>query len=83
MVLTARVGALMADATWCDADCSGVVSNLAGSAPTYTDGKPDEMYQTIKCFSYPHDVCIDDEENLYIAQWNSDKVYPYKLTPVV
>jgi len=60
-----------------------VVSNLAGSAPNYTNGKPDEMYQTIKCFSYPHDVCIDDEENLYIAQWNSDKVYPYKLTPVV
>ena len=60
-----------------------VVSNLAGSEPTYANGKLDEMYQTIKCFSYPHDVCIDDEENLYIAQWNSDKVYPYKLTPVI
>jgi len=60
-----------------------VVSNLAGSEPTYTNGKPDEMYQTIKCFQYPHDVCIDDEENLYIAQWNSGKVYPYKLEPVV
>lgn len=60
-----------------------VVSNLGGSAPTYADGKLQEMYQTIKYFDYPHDVCVDDEENLYIAQWNSGKVYPYKLSPVV
>lgn len=60
-----------------------VVSNLGGSAPNYVDGKLDEMSQTIKCFSYPHDVCIDDEGNLYVAQWNSGKVYPYKLSPVI
>ena len=60
-----------------------VVSNLGGSEPKYADGKLDEMYQTIKYFDYPHDVCVDDEENLYIAQWNSGKVYPYKLSPVV
>ena len=29
------------------------------------------MYQTIKVFIYPHDVCIDDDENMYVAQWNS------------
>jgi peptidylamidoglycolate lyase len=60
-----------------------VVSNLGGSSPNYAEGKLDEMYQTIKCFDYPHDVCVDDEENLYIAQWNSGKVYPYKLSPVI
>ncbi len=59
-----------------------VVSNLGGSTPNYTGGKLDEMYQTIKCFDYPHDVCIDDEENMYVAQWNSGKVYPYKLSPI-
>lgn len=59
------------------------ISNLGGSAPTYADGKLQEMYQTTKYFDYPHDVCVDDEENLYIAQWNSGKVYPYKLSPVV
>src|SRR5678816_476958 len=32
-----------------------VVSNLGGSEPAYSNGKPDEMYQTIKCFQYPHD----------------------------
>jgi hypothetical protein len=56
-----------------------VVSNLAGSEPTYTGNTPDEMYQTVKAFKYPHDVCVDDEENLYVAQWNSGKCYPYKL----
>ncbi len=60
-----------------------VVSNLAGSEPAYINGTPDEMYQTIKAFQYPHDVCIDDEENMYVAQWNSGKTYPYKLEPVV
>ncbi len=59
-----------------------VVSNLGGSEPQYVDEKLGEMYQTIKYFQYPHDVCVDDEENLYIAQWNSDRVYPYKLSPV-
>ena len=56
-----------------------VVSNPGGSLPTYKGDVPDEMYQTIKAFQYPHDVCIDDEENLYVAQWNSGKTYPYKL----
>lgn len=60
-----------------------VVSNLGGSEPTYEDGKLKEMYQTVKAFSYPHDVCIDDEQNLYVAQWNSGKVYPYKLSLIV
>ncbi len=59
-----------------------VISNIGGNLPTYNNGVPDEMYQTIKVFQYPHDVCIDDEENLYVAQWNSGKVYPYKLSPV-
>ena len=56
-----------------------VVSNLAGSTPSYTHGQCDEMYQTLRVFMYPHDVCVDDEENLYVAQWNSGHVYPYKL----
>jgi hypothetical protein len=60
-----------------------VVSNLAGSEPSYENEVLGEMYQTVRAFQYPHDVCIDDEENMYVAQWNSGKVYPYKLEPVV
>ena len=60
-----------------------VVSNPGGCEPKYVDNKLEEVYQTSKSFSYPHDVCVDDEENLYIAQWSSGKVYPYKLSPVI
>jgi peptidylamidoglycolate lyase len=59
-----------------------VISNLAGNNPTYTGNLPDEMHQTINAFQYPHDVCIDDDQNMYVAQWNSGHVYPYKLEPV-
>ena len=59
-----------------------VVSNLGGSAPEYVDGKLQDMRQTSKLFCYPHDVCIDNDECLYVAQWNSGKVYPYKLEPI-
>ncbi len=59
-----------------------VVSSIGGNLPDYTGNVPEEMYQTIKVFQYPHDVCIDDEENMYVAQWNSGRVYPYKLQPV-
>jgi len=59
-----------------------VVSNLAGNDPIYKGDKPAEMFQTNTVFRYPHDVCIDDEQNMYVAQWNSGHVYPYKLEPV-
>lgn len=59
-----------------------VVSNIAANAPDYEGGQLKELYQTDTVFQYPHDVCVDDDENLYVAQWNSGQVYPYKLTPV-
>ncbi|HSU50988.1 MAG TPA: 6-bladed beta-propeller [Segetibacter sp.] len=60
-----------------------VVSNLDGTPAVYEKGKPEEMHQASNVFQYPHDVCIDDEQNMYVAQWNSGHVYPYKLEPVV
>ena len=59
-----------------------VVSVLCGSAAVYENGKPKPFYQTDKLFKHPHDVMVDDEENLYVCQWSSGKVYPYKFTPV-
>lgn len=59
-----------------------VISNLAGSRPSYKGSVPDELYQTQKVFIYPHDVCIDDDQNMYVAQWNSGNVYPYKLSRI-
>ncbi len=59
-----------------------VVSNLGGTAPVYENGVLQPMSQAEKIFRNPHDVCVDNEENLYVAQWSSGKVYPYKFTRV-
>ena len=59
-----------------------VVSNIGGTAPDYKDGVLQPMAQAEKILLNPHDVCVDDDENLYVAQWASGKVYPYKFTRV-
>ena len=59
-----------------------VVSNIGGNEPKYIDGMLQPMQQTDKIFNHPHDVCVDKDGNIYVAQWASDKVYPYKLTRV-
>ena len=59
-----------------------VVSNIGGTEPVYRDGQLQQMAQADKIFVHPHDVCVDDEENLYVAQWASGKVYPYKFNRV-
>jgi peptidylamidoglycolate lyase len=60
-----------------------VVSTPAASTPRYdAGGALMPMYQTIRAFKHPHDVLIDRDENLYVAQWNSDQVYPIKLSRV-
>ena len=56
-----------------------LISAPGGNSPTYKNGKLEKMFQTLKIFKHPHDVCVDDEENLYVAQWNAGKTYPIKL----
>lgn len=59
-----------------------VVSNIGGSEPVYQADQLQPMKQEQKIFVHPHDVCVDDDENLYVAQWDSGKVYPYKFLRV-
>ncbi|GAA5220549.1 NHL repeat-containing protein [Membranihabitans marinus] len=59
-----------------------VVSNPGGSKPRYKNGKLKLVLQDQPIFKHCHDVCIDNDENLYVCQWNADKVYPYKLIRV-
>jgi hypothetical protein len=57
-----------------------VVSNPGGTKPRYRkDGKLEMMLQDQPVFKHCHDVCVDDDKNLYVCQWNAGKVYPYKL----
>jgi len=56
-----------------------VVSNPGGTSPIYQNGELQTMIQETPIFKHCHDVCIDDDKNLYICQWNAGKVYPYQL----
>ncbi|MCB1231096.1 MAG: twin-arginine translocation signal domain-containing protein [Verrucomicrobiae bacterium] len=62
-----------------------VASNPGGSAPVYGDDlklgaiTKDEAASP---FVHPHGVWIDEEESVYIAQWNSGNTYPIKLKRV-
>ncbi len=59
-----------------------IVSLPGGSAPAYENNnlqKPSSDYST---FLNPHDVCVDQDENIYVPQWYSGRTYPIKLERV-
>ena len=59
-----------------------VISNPGGTAPKYSNGELQLMVQSIPLFKHCHDVCIDDDKDIYVCQWNADKTYPIKLERV-
>ena len=59
-----------------------VVSNPGGTAPTYVDGVLQTMVQDQPIFNHGHDVCLDEDDNIYVCQWNANKTYPIKLERV-
>ena len=56
-----------------------VISNPGGHAPEYENGSLKAMMQEKPVFNNCHDVCVDSTGDLYVCQWNSGNVYPYKL----
>ncbi len=59
-----------------------VISNPGGTAPVYKKGKLQLMLQDKPLFNHCHDVCIDEDKNIYVCQWNANKTYPIKLERV-
>ena len=60
-----------------------VVANIAGSAPEYgDDGKLRPMRHTEDTFLHPHDLLVDSEDSIYVAQFASGNTYPIKLERV-
>lgn len=59
-----------------------LVSAPGANAPVYTHGELSPLFQVDKTFMHPHDVLVDEDENIYVAQWNSHKTYPLKLERV-
>lgn len=56
-----------------------VVSNPGGTKPQYKQGQLQLMLQDQPIFQHCHDVCIDNDENIYVCQWNANQTYPIKL----
>jgi hypothetical protein len=59
-----------------------VVSNIGGTAPDYSGDRLAKMHATSGLFRHPHDLLIDDEGSLYVAQFQSGGTYPIKLARV-
>lgn len=60
-----------------------VISNVAGSAPEYEDdGKLRSMHHTEDVFMHPHDLIVDEDSSIYVAQFASGATYPIKLERV-
>jgi hypothetical protein len=59
-----------------------VISAPGGSEPKYLDGKLQSLHQTSKTFLHGHDLYVDAEGAIYLGEWNANRRYPTKLTPV-
>jgi hypothetical protein len=59
-----------------------VISNPGGTQPEYRNGQLQLMLQAQPIFMHCHDVCVDNDENIYVCQWNAKQTYPIKLTRV-
>jgi hypothetical protein len=40
------------------------------------------MMQQEPIFHHCHDVCVDEDKNLYVCQWNAGRTYPVRLVRV-
>ena len=59
-----------------------VVSFPGANAPVYTNGVLQKPAYDDVTFLNPHDVCIDQDENIYVPQWASGRTYPILLERV-
>ncbi len=60
-----------------------VVSSPGGTPPQYLGGALQPTYQLAeKPIFHGHDVCVDEDKNLYICQWNANHSAPLKLERV-
>lgn len=56
-----------------------VISNPGGTAPQYNGQVLSPMETTFEVFNHCHGLCVDNDGNLYVGQWNANQIYPIKL----
>ncbi len=56
-----------------------VISAPGGSEPVYEDGKLKSLTQAERVIDHGHDVCVLENGDLIVCQWNAAQTYPLKL----
>jgi peptidylglycine monooxygenase len=59
-----------------------VVSAPGGTEPVYEDGKLKPLQQAERIFDHGHDVCVLENGDLIVCQWNAFQTFPIKLERV-
>lgn len=59
-----------------------VISAPGGNEPVYVDDKLQPLFQTAPVFKHGHDLHVDRDGAIYVGEWNANRRYPAKLTPV-
>ncbi|NND32688.1 MAG: 6-bladed beta-propeller [Saprospiraceae bacterium] len=64
-------------------DRDNKIISAPGSVPVDSkNGSLSDLTYDGRTFMNPHDVCIDNDENLYVPQWFSGNTYPVRLERV-
>ncbi|ATC82083.1 6-bladed beta-propeller [Pseudoalteromonas agarivorans] len=56
-----------------------IIANVGAPQPVYQDGQLQPMQTDWQVFNHVHCICVDQDDNLYVGQWNSSNSYPMKL----
>ena len=59
-----------------------VIAAPGGEEPKYTEGKLDRLMRKDNVFEHGHDVCVLENGDLIVCQWNAFQTYPIKLEKV-
>jgi peptidylglycine monooxygenase len=59
-----------------------VISAPGGTEPVYEEGKLKPLMQAERVFDHGHDVCVLENGDLIVCQWNAFQTYPIKLERV-
>ncbi|KVX01299.1 hypothetical protein [Shewanella frigidimarina] len=61
---------------------NNIVANLGAVQPEYSNGELQPMQSDGDVFNHVHCICVDQDDNLYVGQWNASNSYPMKLIRV-
>lgn len=59
-----------------------VIAAPGGEEPVYEDGKLKPLLRKDNVFEHGHDVCVLENGDLIVCQWNAFQTYPIKLEKV-